>query len=385
MKVAYFDCFSGVSGDMILGAMLDAGLDPSHLRRAIAQLHLPGCALKISSVRRQGLAATHVEVRNPRRHAPLANLSRIRVHLRQSGLPHAVQTQSLRIFTRLAQAEAQAHGVKTGRAHFHEVGEVDTLVDVVGAVVGLSLLKIDRVVASPIHVGSGTVQTAHGTLPIPPPATACLLKGCPIYATGVAGELTTPTGAAILSTLAESFAPLPMMTIAAVGHGAGRAEREIPNLLRLWIGTTPEDAMSDEVAQIETQIDDMNPQIYEHVFERLFEAGALDVFLTQIIMKRGRPGILLTVLAAPALQEKMTQVLFAETTTLGVRVQRLARRILTRKIRVSNTPEGPVRIKTAYQDGRILRARPEFRDVKKIAEVTARPLRSLLDQKRRRP
>ena len=375
MKIAYFDCFSGASGDMILGAMIDAGLPADCFHRTVQQLRLPGCAVQVRRVRRGGLPATAVTVVEGRT-APFVTLARIKRHIEKSALPTDIQTHALSIFARLADAEAEAHGVKT--AHFHEIGAVDTLVDVVCAVAGLAALEIDRVIVSPIHVGCGTVQTAHGQLPIPPPATALLLRGCPVYSTGAPGELTTPTGAAILTTLAADFSPLPMMTVAAIGAGAGVTERGAPNLLRLWIGTTPEVAADDEVAQIETNIDDMNPQIYEHVIERLFSEGALDVFLTPVIMKRGRPGILLTALAQPARTDALVRLLFLETTTLGVRIRKVARRTLQRTIEKVATPRGIVRMKAALQDGKTLRRRPEFRDVKAISKRAALPLAPLL-------
>jgi uncharacterized protein (TIGR00299 family) protein len=376
MKLAYFDCFSGVSGDMILGAMLDAGLPLAALRDVLQMLRLPGCDIRARRVRRCGLSATKVDVVNPEDPPHFDTFDAIASHLTKSDLPPAIRDTAIAIFKRLARAESSVHGRR--HAHLHEVGAIDTLVDVVGAVAGLSLLGVERVMASPIHVGCGTVQTAHGPMPVPAPATALLLRGCPVYATGVVGELTTPTGAAILRTLASSFSPLPAMTVSAVGAGAGAAQREHPNLLRLWIGEADAVSADDEVVQIETQMDDMNPQIYEHVFERLFAAGALDVFLTQIIMKRGRPGILLTVLSPPVEAEKMTRLLFSETTTLGVRIQRIARRTLTRKIGPSDIL--PIRVKTAYQDGRPLKRRPEFRDVQRIAKKSGRALSPLWDE-----
>ncbi len=376
-KIAYFDCFSGISGDMILGAMLDAGLPLPALREVLQGLQIPGCDVRARRVRRCGLSAMKVEVAGDHPHfAHFDTFEAIASHLMKSDLPPEIRDTSIAIFKRLTQAESAVHGRR--HAHLHEVGAIDTLVDVVGAVAGLSLLGVGRVVASPIHVGCGTVQTAHGPMPIPAPVTALLLRGCPVYSTGAAGELTTPTGAAIIRTLADSFSPLPAMTVSAVGAGAGAAQRERPNLLRLWIGEVDGVESDDEVVQIETQMDDMNPQIYEHVFERLFAAGALDVFLTQIIMKRGRPGILLTVLSLPVEAEKMTRLLFSETTTLGVRIQRIARRILTRKIGPSDSL--PIRIKTAYRDGRPLKRRPEFRDVQRIARKSGQALAPLWDE-----
>lgn len=380
MKIAYFDCFSGVSGDMILGAMIDAGLKVQSLQKALGKLKLPGCVIETRRVRRAGLSGTKVNVINRRNLPPFTTFAQIENHLLKSDLPKGIQDQSVEIFKRLARAEAEAHRKRIDQTHLHEVGAIDTLIDVVGAVIGISLLKIDRVIASPIHVGSGVVETESGVLPVPAPATALLLKGCPIYATGAPGELTTPTGAAILTTLASEFTPLPLMTVEKIGSGAGDAERAHPNLLRLFIGTSANLYLDDEVVQVETNIDDMNPQLYEHVIGALFSAGALDVFLTPIIMKRGRPAILLTVLVSPLSLNGVTDILFAETTTLGVRIQKIERKKLERKVSQRKTRYGSLQVKTVFQNGRPVRRRPEFRDVQRIAKKEGRPLQTLLDE-----
>jgi uncharacterized protein (TIGR00299 family) protein len=236
------------------------------------------------------------------------------------------------------------------------------------------------VIASPIHVGTGQVETESGIFPVPAPATAILLKGCPLYATGTPGELTTPTGAAIISTLSTAFTPLPLMTIEKIGAGAGSAERATPNLLRLFIGVQTDSYIEDEIVQIETNIDDMNPQIYEHVIDTLFSAGALDVFLTPVIMKRGRPAILITVLTPASSSEKIVDTLLTETTTLGVRIQKMERRKLHRAITRKKTEHGSIHVKTAYQNGKPIKKRPEFRDVRKLAQGQGRPLHPLLEE-----
>ncbi|MFY9269057.1 MAG: nickel pincer cofactor biosynthesis protein LarC [Candidatus Manganitrophaceae bacterium] len=379
-RIAYFDCFSGVSGDMILGALIDAGLPIETLQKEVAKLNLPGCAITARPVRRAGIAGTKVEVLNRKNLPPLTTFKEIERQIGKSALSKEIQERSLAVFRRLAKAESEVHGQRRDRVHLHEVGEVDTLVDVAGAVIGLSLLKIDRIVASPIHVGSGMVETESGAFPIPAPATAALLQGVPIYSTGIQGELTTPTGAAILSTLASGFSPLPPMTVEKIAHGAGNAERTIPNLLRLFIGTEQSAFIEDEVVQIETNIDDMNPQLYEQVIESLFEVGALDVFLTPIIMKRGRPAILLTVLSRPTGTSEIIETLFTETTTLGVRLQPIGRKKLDRKIEKRETPHGPIHVKSASRNGRILRERPEFQEVRRIARKKGRPLRIVLEE-----
>lgn len=380
MKVAYFDCFSGISGDMILGALVDAGVKIGDLQDAIDRLKLSGCRLKKRRVRRGGLAGTKVDVLNPKKLPSFQTFAQIEQHLLKSRLTKAMQERALEIFRRLAQAEASAHGKRIANTRLHEVGDVDTLVDVVGALAGLSHLKVDRVYASPIHVGTGIKKTLGHTFPLPAPATAYLLKGIPVYATGNEGELTTPTGAAIISTLSSDFVPLPPMTLKKIGVGAGSHDYEQPNLLRLFIGSQEEVYGEDEVVRIETNIDDMNPQLYEHVFDMLFEAGALDVYLAPIIMKKGRPAILITVLSPPMRSDKILKVLFDETTTLGVRVQKIARQTLKREINEETTRHGPVQIKTAFRNGQPTRRRPEFRDVQRLARKEGRPLRSLIEE-----
>ena len=383
MRIAYFDCFSGISGDMILGALIDAGVETKALQAALSKLKLPGCAIAVRRVRRGGLSAAKVDVLNAKNLPPLSAFPQIERQIRKSALPERIQDQALAIFNRLAKAEASVHGRRRQQTHLHEVGEVDTLVDVTGAVIGLSLLKIDRIVASPIHVGTGEVQTRAGCFPIPAPATAALLEGAPIYATGVRGELTTPTGAAIITTLASAFAPLPPMTVEKIGYGAGSASLPMPNLLRLFIGLQESPLAEDEIVQIETNIDDMNPQMYEHVMEMLFQAGALDVFLTPIIMKRSRPAILLTVLSPVSVQEKLLQTLFIETTTLGARILKVGRKKLEREITRKKTRHGSVRVKTASQNGRVLRKRPEFEEVRRLARQSGRPLQTLWEEMNR--
>ncbi|HIE66015.1 MAG: nickel pincer cofactor biosynthesis protein LarC [Nitrospira sp.] len=380
MNVAYFDCFSGISGDMILGALVDAGVKIGDLQDTVDKLDLPGCTLKKRRVRRVGLAGTKIDVLNPKKLSPFQTFSQIEQHLLKSRLSKAMQKGALEIFRRLAQAEASAHGKRSANTRLHEVGDIDTLVDVVGALTGLSLLRVDQVYASAIHVGTGIKKTSGHTFPLPAPATAYLLKGIPVYATGIAGELTTPTGAAIITTLASGFVPLPLMTVKKIGVGAGSHYYEHPNLLRLFVGSREEVFDKDEVVRIETNIDDMNPQIYEHVFETLFEAGALDVFLTPIIMKKGRPAILITVLSPSAQSDKMVKILFDETTTLGVRIEKVARKTLRREIKKENTRHGPVHIKTAFRNGKAARRRPEFREAKRLAVKKGRPLRSILEE-----
>ena len=321
MRIAYFDCFSGISGNMILGALVDAGLEMEQLQAELARLSVSGYTLSAERVRRRGLRGVHVEVKVPEEGVE-RHLHEIEEIIESSDLPDRVKAQSVAIFRRLAEAEAQVHGIPADHVHFHEVGAMDAIVDVVGAAIGLWLLGIERVYASPVHVGCGTVTCAHGTLPVPAPATQELLRGVPIYGRDVEAELVTPTGAAILTTLVEEFGSAPPMRVEQAGYGAGSRELPLPNLLRVSIGETTEQVdgyEEDAVTVIEANIDDMNPQVYEHVMERLFDVGALEVFLTPIQMKGSQPGMQLTALLAEERTADVLDVLFSETTTSGVR------------------------------------------------------------------
>lgn len=385
-KIAYFDCFSGISGNMILGALVDAGLDLKQLRTELAHLPVSGYTMEAEPVHRGGLRGTHVEVHVAEQSVE-RHLTDIEAIIQDSGLPEPVKTRSQAIFRRLAEAEAAVHGAPVDHVHFHEVGAVDAIVDVVGAAIGLSLLEIDRVYASPVHVGCGTVTCAHGTLPVPAPATMELLRDVPIYGRDVEAELVTPTGAAILTTLAKEFGEAPPMRVNHVGYGAGTRELPIPNLLRLSIGepvakseTHPGKSSGyeqDVVTLIEANIDDMNPQWYEHAMDRLFSAGALDVFLTPIQMKRNRPGVKLSVLVERADQAAVLDVLFAETTTIGVRACRMERWTLSRQRVVVDTPYGRIGVKVARRDGKVLNVAPEHRECLRAAEERGVPLKEV--------
>jgi len=379
MKIAYFDCFSGVSGNMVLGALVDAGLEVERLEAELARLSVPGYTLEVQAVRRRGLRGTHVEVQvsevGVERH--LADVEAI---IQESDLPEVVKERSLAIFHRLARAEAKVHGIPVEAVHFHEVGAVDAIVDVVGSVVGLWLLGVEQVYASPVHVGRGTVECAHGTLPVPAPATLELLQGVPLYGRDVDAELVTPTGAAILTTLAEGFGAAPPMQVERVGYGAGSRDLPLPNLLRVSIGTTSAVAdgyEEDAVTVIEANVDDMNPEWYEYAMERLFDAGALDVFLTPIQMKHGRPGTQVSVLVAEERVPDALSVLFAETTTIGVRFHTVRRWKLRRESAVVETPYGPVGVKIARRGDAVLNVAPEYRDCRRVAEERGVPLKEV--------
>jgi uncharacterized protein (TIGR00299 family) protein len=380
MKIAYFDCFSGISGDMVLGALIDAGLSLKRLEEALAPLKLPGYRLAAKTVEKAGVRATKVDVVVDDRKIPIRDYPQMVSVFRQGRLPRTAEASALEVLERLARAEAEVHGRKLSQLHFHELGGVDTLVDIAGAVLGLSLLGVDEVYASPLNIGGGMTRSA--AFPIPAPATAALLAGIPVYSSGIDRELTTPTGAAIIGTLARGFIPFPACRVEAIGHGAGETELPAtPNVLRLFIGErTADRAWGEErVVQLETNVDDVSPQIYDYLIERLQREGALEVYLTPIIMKKGRPGITVTVLSRAEHSARLARVLFEETPTLGVRVRNVDRVVLPRTLQSVATPWGRVRVKVTRHDG-LEELRPEYEDCRSLAEATGRPLRTVLQE-----
>ncbi len=386
MRCGYFDCFSGAAGDMILGAMIHAGLEPESLHEAVARLGLPGVELTMEPVQRGGLTATHVTVKTgpeaAQKHRHLPEILKI---IANAGFPSAVSERAERVFNRLAEAEAHVHGMPVEKVHFHEVGAVDAIVDVVGACVGADALGLRSIVCSPVPTGNGTVRCAHGLMPIPAPATAELLKGVPLAACDVQAELTTPTGAAILTTLADSFGPLPAMTIGSIGYGAGtRDDPARPNLLRLLVGesATPASLEEDRVIVLETQVDDATGQAVAFAVARLLEAGALDAFAIPILMKKGRPGQLLCVLCRTDDVAMLEGILFGETTTFGVRRYECLRRKLAREHVTVATPFGPIRVKLGRRGDQIVQAWPEFEDCAAAAQKHGVALRVVQDAAR---
>jgi len=383
MKVAYFDCFSGISGDMTLGALVDAGVPVERLREELQGLEVPGWELTAEKVWKNGMAATHVKVRteDTTTHRSLNTILGI---LEKSKLSVVVKERASAIFRKLGEAEAAVHDVPLEKIHFHEVGAVDAIVDIVGACIGFAELGIEQFACSPLNVGGGTAKMAHGVLPVPAPATARLLLGKPTYSNGVQKELVTPTGAAIVATLCESFGPQPRMSVSAIGYGAGTTELEgQPNVLRLMVGESAETgaAIGEETIQVlEANLDDMNPQIYGYFQERALGAGALDVFATAVQMKKNRPGMLVTMLCKPADSERLTKLLFEETTTLGVRSYTAQRRVLPREWVAVTTQFGEVRMKVARSNGRIQHAAPEFEDCRKLAEEKNVPLQRVMEE-----
>jgi pyridinium-3,5-bisthiocarboxylic acid mononucleotide nickel chelatase len=387
MNLAYFDCFSGISGDMTLGALIDAGCDIGHLRQELQALQVPGWEISAEKVWKNGMAATFAKVKteDQKTHRSLADILEV---LKKSQLTSQVRDRASAVFQKLGEAEARVHDVPLGEIHFHEVGAVDAIVDIVGACIGFHVLGIDKFACSPLNVGGGTAKMAHGVLAVPAPATATLLQGKPTYSNGVARELVTPTGAAIVATLCDRFGPQPPMTVSAIGYGAGTADLEgQPNVLRIMIGDAAEKVFpgyDEEISVIEANLDDMNPQIYGFFLERALAAGALDVYTMPVQMKKNRPGTLLTVLCRPPDTNTLTSLIFAETTTFGVRVTTAQRRILPREhVRVSTT-FGDVRIKLSRVNGRILHVSPEFEDCRKLAVEKNVPLQQVINEALRR-
>ena len=383
MKTLYFDCFAGASGDMILGAMIAAGVDPGYLREQLSLLRVSGFSIDFETVNRSGLSATHavVETAHEHSHRSLADIKEI---IRGSDLSSAVKERAVQIFTRLAEAEARVHNEPIDHIHFHEVGALDAIVDVVGAAICFDALQIERFVCSPLHVGSGMVKMAHGQFPIPPPAVTELLKGVPFYATEIKGELLTPTGAAIITTVCSEYGPIPEMKTGTVGYGAGTREyQDFPNVLRVMLGETEVSGATDErLWMLETNLDDASPQILGHVMDRVLELGALDCFFTPVQMKKNRPGVLLSVLCGRDEKEAVMKLLFTETTTLGVRSSEVARRALQRSVVRVETQYGPINVKVAHLDGRIVNEMPEFEQCRQAAIKANVPLKIVEDAAR---
>ncbi len=379
----HFDCYSGISGDMVLGALVNVGLSWAQLVRGLKGLQLTGYQLRHRGVQRGALHATKVDVVIRRGFERPLSLSRIRRILTGSTLPDPVKQKSLEVFNRLADAEGVAHRVAAHDVHFHEVGVMDSFIDVVGGVLGCHLLDVTRVTASPINIGAGTIQTSHGLLPVPGPAVAALATGIPVYSEGPRCELSTPTGVALIRTLASAFGSVPIMKTAAVGYGAGDRDPEgWPNALRVFLSepTAHHELSTDRITQIETNLDDLTPQAYEHVMERLFHAGAVDVALIPAIMKRSRPGVILTCLAPCERTGAILDMLFQETTALGIRTQELSRRILPRRFVSVKVHGGTVRMKAAALGPGEEKVAPEYADCKAIADHTGLPLKTVMEQ-----
>ena len=393
-RVLYFDCFSGIAGDMVLGALLDAGLPFEELKAALGSLAIDGYEIAAERVLRAGVSATKFRVieqhstgagqhstgaaQHPAgvtQHAAGATHSHPHRHLKsiynlidRSGLSADGRARAKELFQRLGEAEAAIHQMPIEKVHLHEVGALDSIIDIVGAVFALEWVGADRIVCSALNVGGGTVQSAHGLFPVPAPATLKLLRDTPVYSGKVQKELVTPTGALIATSYASAFGPMPQMTVETIGYGAGdRDEPGTPNVLRVVIGRAADRPEGDRVVVIECEIDDMNPQIFGVVMDQLYAAGALEVFYVPVQMKKNRPGTLLTVIAAPEKRPALADIIFRETTTIGLRHYEVDRECLRREIVSIDTPLGAIRFKVAWRDGRVVNAVPEFEDCARIA------------------
>ena len=425
MTILYFDCFAGAAGDMILGALLDAGLPFDELKRALGSLAVDGWDVSVDRVIKTGVTATKFRVHplslaqhssasfsevSPKRpsaakadehdhtHAGSGgashahghhSLKQIEAAIGRSALSDAGKARAIAMFHRLGAAEAAIHGMSIDQVHLHEVGAIDSIIDIVGAVFALEWFNADRIVVSPLNVGGGMVRSAHGVFPVPAPATVALLKNAPVYSSGIQSELLTPTGALILTEYASSYGPMPAMRVHRVGYGAGDRElSETPNVVRVLVGEghaedpdpgsrTPDSSTFHTVAVLECEIDDMNPQIYGALMDALYAAGALEVFYVAVQMKKNRPGTLLTIVAKPEDREKLTEIVFRESTTIGVRYQEMSRDCLDREMVTVTTSVGPVRFKVARRHGRVLNAQPEFDDLAKLAAARSIPIKEI--------
>ena len=413
-KILYFDCFAGASGDMILGALLDAGLPLGELQAALGSLMIPGFRLSADRVMRSGLSATKFRVHEgdgpeaahaqehhhggeghahhhphaeppahgaatlPHAHGDHRSLADILSLIDGSALSATARRRATDLFRRLAEAEAAIHQMPVERVHLHEVGALDSIIDIVGSVFGLEWFGAGRIMASPLNVGGGMVRSAHGVFPVPAPATLRLLEGVPVYSSGVQMETVTPTGALLVTGHASDYGPLPPMKVERVGYGAGdRDLAETPNVLRIVIGDEAAGEKGERVVVLECEIDDMNPQIFGPVMERLYAAGALEVFYTAVQMKKNRPGTLMTVVAPPDAREDLTAIVFRETTTIGLRYQEVARTCLDREIVVVETEVGPVRFKIARHGAELMNAAPEFDDCAGLAAERSLPVKQV--------
>lgn len=395
MRIAYLDCFAGISGDMTLGALVDAGLDFDLLKRDLEGLAIKEYEISQEKVVKNGITGTKVHVVAQEGHVH-RHLRHIQEIIEKSTLAEEVKEKSIAIFTRLAEAEAKVHGTTIDHVHFHEVGAVDAIVDIVGAVIGFWRLGIEKVYASSVHTGTGFVKAAHGLMPVPAPATLELLQGVPVYTQDIRTELVTPTGAAILTTYCQDYGPMPEFKVKRVGYGAGEKNLEIPNMLRLTIGEaeSSEDQMESssqrswvkesgvregQALTLETNIDDMNPEFYDYLLDKLLKAGAMDVFLQNIQMKKNRPATMLTVQIAPEKLEAVAHILFKETTSIGLRVYPITKYMLPYEIRNVETEFGTARVKVAFLEGEITTISPEYEDCRKLAQESGLALKNVYD------
>lgn len=386
MKIAYFDCFSGISGDMTVGALLDAGLKIETLEKELKKLGLSGYQLEVNKVTKKGISATKFKVKI-KEEGVERRFKDILTILEESKLDEEIKKETKKIFFNIAKAESKIHQKDIDKIHFHEIGGLDSIIDITSAVIGIKTLGIDEIYSSALPVGKGFVKCAHGVIPVPAPATLELLKNIPTYSGGIESEMITPTGAAIISTLAKSFGKRPLMKIERIGYGAGEKEFTIPNLLRVCIGektlkdeNLKDDYVSDEVVLIETNIDDMNPEFYDYIMDQLFSQGALDVFLTPIQMKKNRPAHMLSIIVYEQNLKEILEVLFSESTTLGVRVREIKRLRLNQQNFMAETKYGKIKVKVGMFKGEIKNIAPEYEDCKKMAKQHQVPLKEVYEE-----
>ncbi|MBU4227188.1 nickel pincer cofactor biosynthesis protein LarC [bacterium] len=386
MKIAYFDCFSGISGDMTVGALLDAGLKIETLEKELKKLGLTGYQLEVNKVVKKGISATKFKVKI-KEEGVERRFKDILTILEKSKLDEEIKKETKKIFFNIAQAESKIHQKDIDKIHFHEIGGLDSIIDIASAVIGIKTLGIEEIYSSALPVGKGFVKCAHGVMPVPAWATLELLKNIPTYSGGIESEMITPTGAAIIGTLAKSFGERPLMKIERIGYGAGEKEFSIPNLLRVSIGekilkdeNLKDGYVSDEAVLIETNIDDMNPEFYDYIMDQLFSLGALDVFLTSIQMKKNRPAHMLSIIVYEQDLKEILEVLFSESTTLGVRIREIKRLRLAQQNFIAETKYGKIRVKVGIFKGEIKNIGPEYEDCKKIAEQHQVPLKEIYEE-----
>lgn len=376
--IAYLDCVGGLAGDMLIAGLLDAGAPEPALREIPERLGLAGIDVKVERVERHGIGALHVEVRAEVRADAHRSWRTIRKQLEAADLPESIRSRAIAVFTRLAEVEGGIHGVPPDDVHFHELGGEDTLIDVVGAVTLLDQLRVDRLVCSPLPLGRGVVEAAHGRIPLPAPATTALLKGAPVVGVDLQAELVTPTGAALVATLADAWGEIPAMTLEATGYGAGTADfKERANVVRVLLGKSADARMTHDVVLLETNLDDLTPELIPDAMGRCFAAGALDVWTAPITMKKGRPGFVLAALARPEAEADVARAILEETTALGVRVARLDRYELEREERTVRVEGGEVRVKLGRLDGRVVNVSPEHDDCANLAGRLGVPVKSI--------
>jgi uncharacterized protein (TIGR00299 family) protein len=378
MKVLYYDCFSGISGDMNLGAMIDLGVDRTYLINELNKLNLKGWELIVQKDQRHGISGTKVTVKQTRHEHVHRHLSDIEKIINNSDLDKETKQLSLKIFMKVAVAEAKVHGISIDRVHFHEVGAIDSIIDIVGAAICFNVLKVEAVYVSPVELGSGFVKCDHGKLPVPAPATAEIMKDIPAKKGGVDFEATTPTGAAIIAALGTDFNSKKTITIEKTAYGVGHKEHpDIPNLLRVFLGESSDETTGHDAILIECNIDDMNPEFFDFISGKLFDAGASDVYFTNIIMKKGRPGIVLNVICGPGVADKVKTIIFTESTSLGIRTFPFKKDALVRKFESIQTMYGEVSIKRSFYRDKEVSSKPEYDDCKRIALETGAPIKEV--------